>query len=117
MANTVLPGYETVMANKKVVIVDHTGQTSYNNTGTFATSGETILASDFGLGGFDYIQADMISNDGLNYAQIVPTTAGAVGGVAVPSAVLHWYVLATNAEVANAQNMSTKCIRLFIIGV
>src|ERR1700678_2878105 len=118
MANRILPGYLTQISDKLEVVVDHDGPASYNNTGTFATSGETINASDFGLGGFELVQIDALSSDGLNYGYVVLVgQSTSVGGNAVPTAVIHWYVLATNVEVANAQNLSTKSLRLQIRGV
>jgi hypothetical protein len=120
MANRTLDGYPAPYCDKIETVVDHDGPASYNNTGTFATSGETINASDFGLGGFELVQVDALSSDGLNYAYVILTgqsiTGANKGNVGV-QAVIHWYVLLTNVEVANAINLSGKSIRLQIRGV
>lgn len=120
MANRILPGYMNQVGAKLEVIVDHDGPASYANGGTPSTSGEVINASDFGLGGFELVQCDHLSQDGLNdvFAQLVNQSApGDTIGNAVPTARLRWFVTSTGAEVANAVNLSTKSIRLQIRGV
>lgn len=129
MANRPLAGYPMPTGDKYDHVVDHDGPASYVGSGGFSVQGEQINAADFGLGGFEYIECDDVSSDGLNYLQIVlgATIAGATNlqpapsaqqpGAAVQTAVLHWYVLATNTEVANAVNLSGKYVRLRIRGV
>lgn len=120
MANRILDGYVAQFGNKVEIVADHDGPASYNNTGTFATSGEIINASDFGLGGFELVQVDALSSDGLNYAYVVlvgqSTSSGNKGNVGT-QAIIHWYVLSTNVEVANTVNLAGKSIRLQIRGV
>jgi hypothetical protein len=102
------------VGDKIEIVADHDGPASYVN-GT----GETIYASDFGIGGFELVQIDALSNDGLNYAYTTITgqsTAGNVGN-AVPSVTLRWFVVATGLEVANGIALNTKSIRLQIRGV
>lgn len=112
MANRIVS--ETIMGTKRILIIDHDGPTSYTNTGVFSTSGETLNALDLGFGGFDYIDSDLLSSDGLNYVQILPVGASTSGNFGTPSAsvTIHWIVQASNAEVANGVNLSTKSIRL-----
>jgi hypothetical protein len=123
MANRIMPGYKLDVSEKIEIVVDHDGPASYVNTGTFATSGETINAADFGLGGFELVQIDALSSDGLNIAYAVLTnqsnsnTPQGTGANAVPNMVIHWFVFATNTEVANGVNLSGKSIRLQIRGV
>jgi hypothetical protein len=130
MANRILAGYIAPNgAGKYDLIVDHDGPTSYNNTGTFGTSGEQINALDLGVGGFEDVGADMATSDGVNEIVVVPgaTTAGAVNlqpaptsppGAAFTTAVLHWFTTAARAtEVANTTNLSGKYIRLRIVAV
>jgi hypothetical protein len=112
MANTQLLGYETEWANKKVMCVDVVGPASYVNTGTFATSGQPINASDFGWGGFDFVMA-MPSSDGLDIGYVASGTSGS----SFTTFNLHWFVIATGAEVTNTTNLSTKTIRLLLVGV
>lgn len=115
-----LDGYPTYVGGKLETIVDLDGPASYNNTGVFATSGQVINASDFGWGGFEIVDAQSLSSDGLNWVQIqLPgqSQTGEAKGNAVPTARIHWLVQTTNAEVANAVNLSAKSIRLQIRGV
>jgi hypothetical protein len=118
--NRVIPGYTQPVGAKYELIVDHDGPASYNNTGTFATSGEVLNASDFGFGGFETVDPQGLSSDGLNYVWIqLPnqsTSADNIGN-AVPTCRIHWYVAATNAEVANTVNLAGKSIRLQIRAV
>jgi hypothetical protein len=133
MANRPLAGYVAPNdAGKYDLLVDHDGPASYNNTGTFGTSGDQINASDFGLGGFEDIGADTLTSDNVNEVVVAlgATTAGAnnlsptlpapPGPVAV-TAVLHWYTgirgIGGTTEVTNATNLSTKFIRLRIVAV
>ena len=131
MAFRFLPGYP--YPNEKggyEIIVDLDGQASYNNTGTFNTSGQQINALDFGIGGFEDVGSDMLSSDGVNVVEIVlgATIAGATNLNPAPgsgqpaivpvTAVLHWFTNVTrSAEVANAFNLSGKYVRLRIIAV
>jgi hypothetical protein len=129
MANRPLSGYPIQVSEKIDLVIDHDGPASYVNTGTFNTSGEQLNASDFGLGGIEYIEIDGISSDGLNYVYPIPgaTITGAVNlqpapgpqqpGAAVQTVILHWYVLSTNVEVANTVNLSGKYVRMRIRGV
>jgi hypothetical protein len=119
-ANRVLPGYTMPVGAKYEIIIDHDGPGSYNNTGTFATSGEIINAADIGIGGFELVSDQTLSSDGLNYVLIqLPNQSTSVEpqGNALPTARIHWYVTATNAEVANAVNLAGKSVRLQIRGV
>lgn len=131
MANRSLPGYPQQVGAKIELVIDHDGPASYNNTSTFATSGEQINASDFGLGGFEYVEADGLSSDGVNAVQVLlgATVAGATNlqpapanaqspAPAVQTAVLHWFTTPSSAtESSNGTNLSTKFIRLRIRGV
>src|SRR5678815_1368803 len=112
MANRIVSN--SVQGIKHILIVDHDGPASYNNTGVFTTSGETINASDFGYGGFEFIDEISLSSDSLNTVLIVlpgQSTSGNFGD-ARPTAVIHWFVQSTGVEVANAVNLSGKSIRL-----
>lgn len=113
-------------------IGDIDGQTSYNNTGTFNTSGQQINAADFGWGGFEIVDIPALSNDGINEVIIVFGATNAGGTMASPgagnfaqaptSAVLHWYtgirgVGANPTEITNGTNLSSKFVRLRLSGV
>jgi hypothetical protein len=129
MAVRILAGYPNFVGDKMEIIADIDGPASYPNTSTFATSGQQINASDFGLGGFEYVESDGLSSDGVNAVQVVlgATTAGATNlqpapvappGPCVQSAVIHWYTTPSSAtESTNATNLSGKYIRVHIRGV
>jgi hypothetical protein len=110
-----LPGYDQPVGAKIEFMKDLKGPASYNNTGTFSTSGQTIYASDDNLGGFEFIAAMGLSDDGLHTVLIL--LPGTPTDQPVPSATVHWFVQATGAEVANAVNLSTVRIRLWIRAV
>ena len=133
MANRILAGYVAPNdSNKYEMLVDHDGPASYVNTGTLNTSGDQINASDFGLGGFEVIGADVLSSDSVNEVvvalgatvagatSLAPTPAASPGPV-VTTAVLHWFTglrgIGGAVEVANGVNLSGKYIRLRIVGV
>jgi len=117
MANRIMDGYSLPIGDKIEIVVDHDGPASYLGG---AGNGETIFASDFGLGGFELVQVDALSSDGLNQVMVTLTgqsTSVANKANAVASATLRWFVVATAAEVANAVALNTKSIRLQIRGV
>lgn len=113
MADTILPGYTSDrLSNKKVIVVDIDGPASYNNTGTYATSGQVLTAAELGVGGIDTILPSQSSN-GLNEIAVSFTAKGG----AQPSVAIHWIVTATGVEVANAVNLSATFIRVLVIAV
>jgi len=125
MANRTLAGYPQPVGAKYEAYIDVDGLASYVNTGTFATSGQQINASDFGFGGFESVEElNDTSSDGVNGLVVVlgatvagatnlqPAPAGPPGPVAT-TAVLHWYTAPSNAtEVSNGVNLSGKYVRL-----
>jgi len=136
MAIRPLPGYPC--GNEKGGIDwigDIDGPTSYNNTATFATSGQQLNAIDLGLGGFELVDAPSLSSDGLNEVLVVlgaaiagttglsPSPPAGQSAPAEPTCVLHWYtgirgiVGSTPSEVANGTNLSAKSVRLRISAV
>jgi hypothetical protein len=119
MANRILPGYMNQVGAKLEIIVDHDGPAAYNNTGVALTSGETINASDFGIGGFEVVQCDSLSSDGLNecLVTLVGQSTGGPMGNAVTQATIRWFVVSTGSEVSNGVVLSGKAIRLQIRGV
>jgi hypothetical protein len=112
MANRVISN--SVQGVKHILVVDHDGPASYNNTGVFTTSGETINASDFGYGGFEFVDEISLSSDQLNTVLIVLPGQSTTGnfGDARPTAVIHWFVQVGGAEVGNGIPLSGKSIRL-----
>lgn len=125
MANVIFAGYMMPVSNKMLVIADHQGPVSYT------TGGETIRAADFGLGGFEFIEAgnldtftvngQIVQLDGVDFSatNVVSLRYAATTAPGVPAAsiVMKWYVITTGAEVANTTNLSSKSVRLRILGV
>lgn len=112
MANRTLPGYVGVIKNKQESVFDHDGPASYSNVVVNAGTGDVINCSDLGMSidAFESVDPIGLSSDGLNYCLVSYTNGGS--GNAVPSVSLRWFVLATNAEVANGVNLSGKSVRL-----
>lgn len=112
MANRIVSNVQ--MGPKHFVVIDHDGPASYNNTGTFTTSGETLNATDLGYGGFEFVDEISLSSDQLNTVLIALPGLSTSGnfGDARPTTVIHWFVQATGAEVANTVNLSGKSVRL-----
>lgn len=134
MANRILAGYVAPNdSGKYELLVDHDGPTSYINSGTFTTSGDQINASDFGLGGFEVVGADVLSSDAVNEVVVALGSVVSTGatnlqpapqappGPVVTTCVLHWYTgvrgIGGTTEVTNATNLSGKYVRLRIVGV
>lgn len=129
MPNRFLAGYPAPNDAAKIdIIVDHDGPVSYVNSGSFVTSGDQIFASDFGVGGFEDVGSDMMSNDGVNVVEVVlgqnialGTFMGSPGGIQQPGpisplAVLHWFTSPTRGtEVTNGTPLNTKFVRLRIV--
>jgi hypothetical protein len=111
-----IAGYVQPVGAKLETLWDVSGPTSYANTATFATSGQTCLTGDFGLGGVETVFAQSLSNDGL-YTCLILLVAQSVNAGASKSFVIHWFVQATGAEVANAVDLSASFFRLRIRGV
>jgi hypothetical protein len=110
MANTVLAGYVTSISDKYEIIVDHTGPVSYT------TGGETINASDFGIGGFETVAVHALSSPGLNGVAVIFSTTAAPTGAAVKTVKLKWFTSATMVTEASG-NLSAQTVRLQIRGV
>lgn len=120
--NVFCPGYAMPLSDKIDLVLDHPGPTSYANTAVFSTSGEVLNASDYGIGGIEMVAHMDLTGDGLYYVKAVfqdgagnNLQSAATGASA--KYVLHWYVAATNAEVANGTNLNSSFIRLNIRGV
>lgn len=107
--NPTLPGYPQPVGEKYEKVFDHQGPASYNNTGTFSTSGETLTAISLAFGGFDTLGANGLSASGLYTCLVQLVNSGNAN--AVPSARIYWFVQSTGAQVANAVNLSGEVVR------
>jgi hypothetical protein len=106
MANTPLPGYPNYYGAKYHETFDHTGPTSYSQA-----TGDVILASDLGMGGFDWanvMAGRVYSISGTYFGIAVAVGSGAAQG----SLVIHWYVTASLAEVNNAVDLHAESMRI-----
>lgn len=111
-SNAPLPGYVDEWGTKHVIFAEQAGPASY------ATGGFVLNASDFGLGGFDWVDAGMVSYSGTYYGRIVPQPASAPPSGQNPSmkqVKLQWIVASTNLEVSSLTNLSGEILRLFIV--
>lgn len=104
MANARIRDAANTHGDRKEYTVDHDGPTLY------ATGGETLNASVFGLKTIDQVIVSG-SNDGTYFAAVRFTKKGGGNG----SFNLLWYVSSTGAE-AGAIDLHTSWVRLTAIG-
>lgn len=109
MADTYLPGFESVWGANKVMVMDHYGPASY------ATGGETWTLSGLNWGGVLMFNAMGEDFSGTYFMRIIPQNTPA--GVPFTTVKIQWFVVSTGAEVANATNLSTFAVRSILIGV
>jgi len=106
-------GYEQLFGTKKASVFELAGPTLY------APGGQTVNASQFGWGGFDYVSSGMLSYSGTYFVRVQPLPVDAApsaqknGGNSQVKVV--WYVVATGAE-AGAINLSAEIVRLLALG-
>ncbi len=118
MANRFLPGYpKKVGSNINEAIFDHDGPASYSNIVVNAGTGDVIRNSDLGmpLEGISSVDCEYLSSDGLNYVipELIPYLSAAVqNGSSVQQFRLRWFVLSTNAEVADTTALNGKSVRI-----
>jgi hypothetical protein len=128
LGNTILPGYEMPLGDKKYIVFDHTGPTSYTQfvPGT-GVGGDVLLASGSGLniGGFDYLDAD--TADSTGQIQAFPVFYLGGFGNATPQVSIRYYSLVTaslggqsqvaGTEILAATNLSTFSWRFRALAV
>lgn len=118
MANRFLPGYpKKIGGGVQEAVFDHDGPAAYSNVVVNAGTGDVILNSDLGMPfvGISVADADELSSDGINFVLVeyLPYMSAVVqNGQQVSQIRLRWFVLATNAEVANGVNLSGKSVRV-----
>lgn len=110
-----LMGYFQNFGTKNAGVFELAGPTLY------AAGGQTLNASQFGMGGFDFVDAGGgLSYSGTYYCRIQYLPVDAAPSAQTPGGNTQvkvvWYVLATNAE-AGAIDLSTEIVRLFAMGV
>ena len=112
---TLLAEYPQLLGYKKALIIELNGPTSY------ATGGQTLNASQFGMGGIDGVISLGRSHSGTydtRGAQLMPVDAtpsaiksGGVAQVRVP-----WYNISDALEVTATTDLSAQIVRLLILG-
>ena len=102
-----LSGYPSFTSNKRMLVTNHFGPTSYT------TGGETVAIRPLGMGGADWVGQWANSLSGLYYGMIfLPAKLGPVSQVTI-----QWFEFAGGGEVANGTNLSAETLRLAVIGV
>lgn len=111
MANTKVPGYPTVIGDKAVTCVDHTGPASYTTHGeSFGAPNQFGGVNQFGLRNYDWI------GGGVSQSGTYAVEGRLTGSGNQVTFKLVWSVVATGAEVANATNLSGETVRLLLVG-
>ena len=113
-----LDGYPTPWGASLVGISTITGPASYTQFTAPSTGGQDVLSLpeagpktvDIALGG--------PSADSTHYVRVVRIEAGPVSGGTLARAriVLKWYVMATDAEVAAAFDLSGQTVEILVVG-
>ena len=121
MAEKVINGYASPIANRAMCVSDHTGPKSYV-TWTGTTGGDILGTSasaqkggvnSFGLRGLDIVIPMGVSVSGTYY---VKTQFLAGSGGTLTSCTLVWYTVSGNAQPTAATDLSGETVRLFVIG-
>ena len=106
--------YQQPWGTKRVLVVELFGPTSY------ATGGQLLNASQFGLRSFDAVislgrsYSGTFDTRGAQYLAVdaAPSVAkGPVSQVRVP-----WYNISNAVEVTSTTNLATEMVRLLIVG-
>lgn len=105
-------GQRDVFGGKQFGSPDYAGPTSYNNTGTGSTSGDSISPSQLGF--FNIILTPLTSGtldqSGTYFIRWQPQQNGDTPWK------IRWFVVSTGAEVANGVNLSTFTVKLAALG-
>ena len=106
-----IAGFADVFGGKNFNTVDYSGPTSYNNTGTPATSGDTLDPKAFGaFNDIIMVIGESMDQSGVYLVRAMPVNNG------VTAWKLRWFTASSGTEVANAVNLSTFTVKLAIIG-
>jgi hypothetical protein len=108
-------GYPKIPGDSLWSVVDVTGPTSYTviTTGSPPTGGQLLAPADCGLQSIDWVQS-LGSDDGQYDIVCVPGPFSA--GNPLAGVRLQWIISATGAQVAGAVNLSSRTVRLLVIG-
>lgn len=106
-------GQRDVFGGKQYDTIDYAGPTSYTNTGTETTSGDGPIPPSF-FGFFNTIVTPWGSGN-MDQSGTYFVRWRSVQNGLTPWR-LHWFVVATGAEVANGVNLSGFIVKISAIG-
>jgi hypothetical protein len=106
-----VPGFPDIFGGKMFNTIDYSGPTAYNNTGTPATSGDSVSHRMFGFENTveTYI-GESVDQSGTYFVIAQPVNNG------VTAWKLRWFTLSGSTEVANGVNLSGFTVKLSAIG-
>lgn len=107
-------GYPQNFGTKHYLVDEFAGPTSY------VTGGQTINASDVGMGTFDYFDAGELSYSGTYYFRVQPLPTSPNPSTQKPGITqvkVLWIVAATGLEVGPATNLSGEIARFIALGL
>lgn len=112
-STTALPGYSSEgPRGKRTNVVELVGPASY------AAGGQALNASQFGQGGFDYVECGGLSYSSTYYGRVqyraVDAAPSALKG-AVALVHVIWYTRATDVEVVATTDLSGEILRVFMV--
>lgn len=111
MASTIVGRNPLPVGDRWMVVIDHTGPTSYTQVtpGATPTGGDSITAAECGIKYFQAVHAS--ADDSGSY---LPEPLAMIGDST--TAILRWFIAATAAEVGAAVNLSARHTRLIVWG-
>ena len=116
--NQPVPGYPQPRGEKYDMMWDHYGPSSYSNKFTNSGTGDAIVNTDLGVGGFERVGVSFggYSQSGNYWAKAILTAASNLGSAA-PKFTLIWYSVSpafstVGNEVSNTTDLSAETVRL-----
>ena len=104
-------GFADVFGGKLFNAIDYKGSSSYNNTGTPATSGDVLDPKMFGFpNSIEFLVGTSTDQTGVYIVVGMPANNG------VSKWYLRWFTLSGMTEVANATDLSGKTVKLSAVG-
>jgi len=104
------PGSRDVWGGHGAIFLNYTGPASYDQAGDQIQSVSASAGSQTGLRNIDAVIVGMTVS-GTYYLKAQPTGVGPV-----KTWNIHWYVSATNAEVAGGVNLSAETSIVTVVG-
>jgi hypothetical protein len=103
-------GFPDVFGGKLFNTIDYSGPTAYNNTGTPATSGDTMDPHFFGFPNtIETFVGESMDQSGAYFVRPMPQNNGVTGWK------LRWF-LANGTEVSNGTSLAAYTVKLAAIG-